>query len=181
MPLTITIPAQEKYDEINNLFIQSEETTIRLEHSLVSISKWESKWQEPYLHKETFTREQELDYIKCMTISQNVKDEVYENLTLKNYNDIKDYISNKMSATWFSEDKSSKPNREIVTSELIYFWMTNYGIYKECEKWHFNRLMNLIRICSIKNSPSKKMSRSEILNRNRALNAQRKAAMHTRG
>ena len=181
--LQIEIPSREYYDEVKNEFITIKGQTLQLEHSLVSISKWESKWNKPFLSKDKKTVEEFLDYVRCMTLTQNVNPMVYKNIDQKIANKITEYIEAPMSATWFNEsrDANMPRSREVVTSELIYYWMVALQIPFECQKWHLNRLMNLIRICNIKNSPKKKMSRNEIYNRNAALNAARRKAMGSSG
>ena len=178
--LKITVPEMEFYDEDNNEFIMFNEQVLQLEHSLVSISKWESKWHIPFLDGKDKTLEQIIDYVRCMTITQNVKPEVYNRLTEDNLKAINDYIENPMTATTFS-DSNQRPSREIITSEIIYYWMVSFNIPFECQKWHLNKLLTLIKVCNIKNSPPKKMSRQEILSRNRALNEARKKNLNTRG
>lgn len=178
--LKITIPAMEYYDEINNEFIEFKEQVLQLEHSLVSISKWEAKWHKPFLDGKDKTPEQIIDYVRCMTITQNVNLEVYTRLTEGNLKDINDYIENSMTATTFS-DINQTPNREIITSEIIYYWMVAFNIPFECQKWHLNRLLTLIKVCNVKNNPPKKMSRNEILQRNKALNEARKKKLNTKG
>ena len=178
--LKITIPEMEFYDEDNNEFIMFNEQVLQLEHSLVSISKWESKWHIPFLDGKDKTLEQIIDYVRCMTITQNVKPEVYNRLTEDNLKAINDYIENPMTATTFS-DINQRPSREIITSEIIYYWMVSFNIPFECQKWHLNKLLTLIKVCNIKNSPPKKMSRQEILSRNRALNEARKKNLNTKG
>ena len=180
--LTIMVPESEIYNEATNEFVYTKETTLRLEHSLVSISKWESKWKKPFLGKEKKTREEALDYVKCMTTTQNVPDTVYMCLTSKNYDEIGKYIEDSKTATWFSDD-NNKPSSEVVTSELIYYWMTAFNIPFECQKWHLNRLLTLIKICSIKNQPkgAKKMSRSAVMKQNSALNKARRARSGSKG
>jgi len=178
--LKITVPEMEFYDEDNNEFIMFNEQVLQLEHSLVSISKWESKWHIPFLDGKDKTLEQIIDYVRCMTITQNVKPEVYNRLTEDNLKAINDYIENPMTATTFS-DINQRPSREIITSEIIYYWMVSFNIPFECQKWHLNKLLTLIKVCNIKNSPPKKMSRQEILSRNRALNEARKKNLNTRG
>ena len=181
--LTIKIPTTEYFDEENNRFGYVDECELRLEHSLLSISKWESKWHKPYLDTTTYekTNEMNLDYIRCMTITQNVPDIVYRCLTQENINDIAKYIADPMTATWFSGDDDSHTNSEIVTSELIYYWMTAAGIPFSCEKWHINRLLILIKIYSIKNGKPKKMSQKETAARYKALNAARRAKFESKG
>jgi hypothetical protein len=154
-----------------------------LEHSLVSLSKWEARWKKPYLSVEKHTREEVIDYIRCMTITQNVKDEIYYVLTTQNLKMVEDYIADPMTATTFQLEggKKKRRNKEVITSELIYYWMVMYQIPFECEKWHLNRLMTLINICSIKNDPGKKRSRSETLQQYAALNAQRRKILNTKG
>ena len=179
--LQITVPAVELWDEKRQLFINVKEHKLQLEHSLVSISKWESKWCKPFLSRNDKTVEEVLDYVKCMTITQNVDPEIYKYLTEENVAAINEYIDAPMTATTFSEDGLSKTNREIVTSELIYYWMIALNIPIKFEKWHLNRLLTLIRVCNIKNNPPKKMSRKEILARNAALNAERRQKLNTKG
>ena len=177
--LTIIVPAQDLFDEENQVFIPVKEQKLQLEHSLVSISKWESKWKKPYLVKDKKTLEETIDYIRCMTITQNVNPNVYYALTAQNYRDIQAYIEDPMSATTFSD--INKPSREVVTSEVLYYAMFANNVPLECQKWHINRLLNLLHIFSIKNQPEKKMSRAQILERNRALNEARKAKLKTKG
>ena len=179
--LQITIPAGEQWDEINQVFINTKEQTLQLEHSLVSLSKWESKWCKAFLTKNEKTDEETIDYIKCMTTTQNVDPNVYNCLTKENIEQIKKYIEAPMTATYFSEEHSGKLSREQVTSELIYYWMIALNIPMECQKWHLNRLLTLIRVCNIKNQPPKKMSKRAIMSRNAALNAARRKQLNTRG
>ena len=177
VPITV-----EYYDEENEVFIEPKYITLQLEHSLVSLSKWESKWNKAFFSKREKTPEEIMDYIKCMTITQNVKPEVYDCLSRENVLQIQKYIEAPMSATYFPEDKSGKPNRETVTSELIYYWMIALNIpFDPCQKWHLNRLLMLIRVCNVKNQPPKKMSKRDIMRRNSALNAARRNQLNTRG
>lgn len=177
--LLLTIPPIEMFNEKTGEFVYSKETKISLEHSLVSLSKWESRWNKPFLSKDNKTLEETIDYIRCMTITQNVDPEVYFRLTDENINTINKYIESPMTATTFSDNGHS--SREIITSELIYYWMISLNIPMECQKWHLNRLLTLIRVCNIKNAPAKKMSRREIMNRNAALNAARRKKLNSTG
>lgn len=180
--LKITVPGRESYDEVNNEFITTKEQVLCLEHSLASISKWESKWCKPFLKNDPRTDDEVIDYIRCMTLTQNVDPNVYRNLTKENFDKINRYIDSPMTATWFSEDKGQKrPSREIITSEIIYYWMISYNIPFECQKWHFNRLMTLIRVCNAKNAQPKKMSKRDIMSRNKALNEARRQASGSNG
>lgn len=179
--LQITIPAVELWDENKQEFVSRKEQTLQLEHSLVSISKWESKWCKAFLGKAEKTNEEVIDYIKCMTITQNVSAETYEYLTQENIDQINKYIEAPMTATYFSEEPGKKGGREVVTSELIYYWMIALNIPPEYQKWHLNRLLTLIRVCNVKNTPPKKRSKKEIMSRNAALNAARKKQLNTRG
>lgn len=181
MPLTIAIPGREIYDERRGEFLYTKPTILTLEHSLMSISKWESKWHKPYLSREDKTTEEMIDYIRCMSLSSGVDPLVYSSLTRSAMNEIVAYIKDPMTATTISKGKQ-KPSREIVTSELIYYWMTELNIpFEPCQKWHFNRLMMLIQVASIKKQPPKKMSKSELMRRNTALNAARRARYGSRG
>ena len=179
--LRITIPAVEQWDEIKQEFVFTKEQTLSLEHSLVSLSKWESKWCKPFLTKQEKTLEETLDYIKCMTLTQNVDPEVYNYLTNENIKEINEYIGAPMTATYFSDEKTSKTSREQVTAELIYYWMIALNIPFECQKWHLNRLLTLIKVCNIKNQPPKKRSKKDIMSRNAALNAARRKQLNTKG
>ena len=179
--LQITIPASEGWDENKQEFVNTKEQTLQLEHSLVSLSKWESKWCKAFFSKKEKTFEETLDYIKCMTLTQNVHPEVYDRLTRENVDQINKYIEAPMTATYLSEDKKGKVNGETVTAELIYYWMITLNIPFECQKWHLNRLLTLIRVCNVKNQPPKKMSKSSIMSRNAALNAARRKQLNTRG
>jgi hypothetical protein len=179
--LTITIPATEEFDERKGEFVYTSEQTLQLEHSLLSISKWEAKWCKPFLARNDKTYEETIDYIKCMTLNKSVNDNVYGCLTQANINAINDYIGAPMTATTFSDNNQSRGNREIVTSELIYYWMIALNIPFECQKWHLNRLLALVRVCNIKNSPSKKMSKRQTASRYAQLNAARRKQMNSRG
>ena len=179
--LQITIPAIELWDEKNQEFVSRKEQTLQLEHSLVSLSKWESKWCKAFLSKNEKTNEEIMDYIRCMTLTQNVNPEVYDRIDNSNLQKIKEYIDAPMTATVFNEDKNARRSREVVTAELIYYWMISLNIPFECQKWHINRLLTLIRVCNIKNSPPKKQSRRDLMSRNAQLNAARRKQFNSRG
>lgn len=178
--LEITIPGIELYDEITNEFIYYSDEKIQLEHSLVSISKWEANWCKPFLNGRDKSPDEILDYIKCMTITEGVTDDLYSRLTQENFTAINEYLGRPMTATTFSNEQG-KPNREIITSEVIYYWMVSFNIPFECQYWHLNRLLTLIKVCNVKNNPPKKMSKNEILSRNKALNEARRKQLNTRG
>lgn len=175
MPIKIDVAGHELWNEKTEEFIIVKPTSIVLEHSLVAISKWESKWHVPFLSKKTQkTNEQIEDYIRCMCVTQNVDPNVFKVLSEKNINDIKNYIDDPHTATTFSNnDHNSKGSSEQITSELIYYWMVAAQIPWECQKWHISRLLTLINICSIKNAPPKKMSKRELAQRNHNLNKAR--------
>lgn len=180
--LLITIPEEESWDSEKEEFVVTRKAcTLQLEHSLVSLSKWESKWCKAFLSKTSKTDEEILDYIKCMTITQNVSPDTYNYLTMDNVKAIQEYIDAPMTATVFSDDKTSKGSREIVTAELIYYWMIALNIPFECQKWHLNRLLTLVKVCNIKNSPPKKRSKRDLMSRNAALNAARRKQLNSRG
>ena len=180
--LHIKIPEQEFYDEQREEFITVKAQTLTMEHSLISLSKWEAKWKKPYLSKEDKTKEEIFDYFKCMTVGPTPEDYVYRALSRENLEQIAEYIRDPMTATTIYEYEKPSSSRETVTSEIIYYWMIAQQIPTEYEKWHLNRLLTLIKVCAIKNNPNqKKMSRQAIAKQNRAINAARKKKYKTRG
>jgi len=178
--LKIIIPSIELFDEKTNIFFSSKQYELQLEHSLVSLSKWESKWKKPFLTKENRTSEEVVDYIRSMTITQNVDQEMYNFIKQEEIDKIMDYIDDPMTATTFLTIKQ-KASSEIITSELIYYWMIAFQINWEAQKWHLNRLLTLIKVCDLKNQSPKKKNRKEIIEQNKALNAARKAKLNTTG
>lgn len=176
--LTIIIPETELYDEIRNEFKIVKEQKLVLEHSLVSLSKWESKWHKPFLGKEPKTFDETIDYIRCMTVN-STDPLVYQCITPKIIGEINQYIEDPMTATTIKEQKRGRS--EIITAEIIYYWMIALNIPFECQKWHLNKLLTLINVVNIKNKPSKKMSKKDVMSRNASLNAARRKALHTRG
>ena len=182
--LQITIPGDELWDEVKQEFVTTKEQTLQLEHSLVSLSKWESKWHKSFFLKDEKTTEETIDYIKCMTLTKNVDPDVYNHLTRDNFRAIDEYIQDPMTGTTFpkqSQNAKGKLNGETVTAELVYYWMIAMQIPFECQKWHLNRLLTLIRVCEVKNQPQKKMSKRDIMNQNAALNAARRKKLNTKG
>ena len=179
--LRLKIAPTEMWDERKQEFVQTGERELMLEHSLVSLAKWESKWQKPFLDQKPKTGDEMLDYVRCMTITQNVSPETYSRLTTGNMAEIEQYISRPMTATTFSAKQHGNRNGEKTTAELIYYWMVTLSIPFECEKWHLNRLLALIRVCNLKNQPARKKSQRAILQENRALNAARRQRLRTRG
>ena len=178
--LRITIPGKELFNSATNEFIYTKEQKLILEHSLMSISEWEAVYHKPFLTKDQKTDKEIRDYIRFMTINKDVDPSVYGTLDRKDLDKIQEYIDDKRTATWFTEDNKKKPNRNIITSEIIYYWMICNGIPFECQKWHINRLLTLIQVCQRSNNP-KKMSRKEIYKSNKEVNAQRKKQYNTKG
>lgn len=179
--LRLQVPKSEVFDEKLERFITIPEKTLVLEHSLKSVAKWESKWNVPFLSDTEKTREQTLDYIGCMSVNQDIDPLILERLTRKELSTITDYINAKMTATTITRRKPPRPTSEKITAEIIYWWMIQYGIPPEYEKWHLNRLLMLVEVCSIKGAPQQKMSMSEQMAQQRALNKARQAQYKTRG
>lgn len=165
------------FDNATQEFVDLESYPLRLEHSLASLSKWEFEHLKPFLGDEPKTNEETLSYIRCMAVDENVPDEIWERLKGDDYQKINDYINYKATATWFNEPKQGGPSREVVTAELLYYLMTALNIDWQAQYWHLNKLLTLIKVCNIKNSPPKKQSRREAIAHTRALNAQRRAQM----
>jgi len=179
--LTITVPELEMYDESLEEFISEPAVQLELEHSLVSLSKWESEFEKPFLGQDDKTPEELIGYVKAMTLTPEVPPEVYSELNEANFEAINAYLNAKRSATWFSEAPGAPKAREVITSELIYYWLTVFQIPFEVETWHLNRLFTLIRVANIKSAKPQKMSRSQMAERNRQLNAQRREQLKTKG
>lgn len=177
--INIYIPAFEGFNEQTEEFVNTKEYNLLLEHSLISLAKWESKHHKPFHGQNNKTNKEVIDYIRCMTITPNVEPNVYYYIPETEMVRIKEYIDDPMTATTFSGQ--TRTSREIITAELIYYWMVTFNIPFECQKWHLNRLLTLINVCAIKNSPPKKMSKREIQARNAALNAARRKALGTKG
>lgn len=178
--LVLNIKESESFDSLKNIFIQHKEIKIVMEHSLVSISKWESKFKKPFLSSIDKTMEELLYYFKCMTITQNIEEQVYMRMTDDNVNEIMKYIEDPMTATIFTKTKSSQ-KKQILTNEVIYGLMIAYNIDKNYETWHINRLLTLIRVCQANNSKSKKMSRKDQAAQQQRLNAERRAKFNSKG
>lgn len=178
--LSITIPGTEFYDDDKGEFVEVGTVQLELEHSLVALSKWESIWEKPFLSQDDKSDEETLSYIQCMALT-DIPPEVLHKLSDKNFEDINSYISKKMSATWFAENKNEPRSREIITAEVIYYWMISFSIPFECENWNLNRLFTLVKVCNQKSAPAKKRSKADLAARNRQLNAERKAKYNTAG
>lgn len=187
--LELILPKGEIWDEERERFIYYDGTdgkTIQLEHSLISLKKWEEKWHKPFLGKEEKTYSEICDYVRCMTITKGIPDSAYYYIPADIMNRIVDYIQDPMTATWFTSGPTENGTpkmggKEVITAEIIYYWMISLNIPPEYQKWHLNQLMTLIKVVSIKNTPSKKMSKKDITKQNAALNAQRRAKYKTKG
>lgn len=169
--LTITLSASDELEAVELSF----------EHSLISISKWESEYKKPFFGREDKTIEEGAFYIKCMLLTENVPDATLNRLSKSNVKAITDYINDKQSATWFRDDPNQRPSREVITSELIYYWLVQFNIPFEVENWHLNRTMTLIKIAGIKQTKPKKMSKAQQMEEYRSLNAKRREALGSSG
>lgn len=179
--LTLIVSEEEFFDDVKQEFVNLKGIKLELEHSLVSLSKWEAKYEKPFLGDGSKTNEEVLEYIRCMSIDPNVDNDLFLQLSPKNIEDVNNYIQAKMSATWFGEIKTTPGRKEVVTAEVIYYWMIALNIPSEFQNWHLNRLLTLIKVCNHKNAPEKKMSKAQLAARNRELNAERRAKLNTTG
>lgn len=178
--LTITVSGEEHFDQATGQFTYPNAFELQLEHSLVALSKWETKFEKPYLDENEKTTDEVLGYIECMILNDVPPERVLE-LSEENVQEISNYINRKMTATWFSEIQPESKTSEIITNELIYYWMDMFTIPWEAQFWHLNRLFTLIKIHNHKSQPPKKMSQREIYERNKRLNAERRKALGTSG
>lgn len=181
--LELHLPAEEVFDRKESKIYKLPEITLRLEHSLLTISKWETIWELPFLSEEKKTNDQLHSYVSIMA-GGNLEEETLNRLGQSHYEKLNTYLNAKHSATWFSDPPNQRKSTQTVTSELIYFWMTTYNIPFECENWPFARLMNLIRIASIKNDPDKgkkKRNKSQMLSERAMLNQKRREELGTTG
>lgn len=182
--LTITVPEQKDiFDEKKNEFLSIKGATIQLEHSLISLRKWESKWHKPFLDRKDHTPEESLDYVRCMTLTPHVDPLLYYVIPQGEMIRISEYIKDPMTATWFGKEdnKKGQARARVITAEVIYYWMIELGVPVEFEKWHLNQLLTFIRVINVERTPNKKMSKSTLLKNYSALNAQRRAALRTKG
>ncbi len=179
--LSITVKGTEFFDEKSGEFHTTKDQVLNLEHSLISLSKWEGKYHKPFIGKGPENEEEMLDYVRCMTITQNVEPYVYRNLSSDNIMDIKKYMEDPMTATWFSDKRNPKTRQKTVTAELIYYWMFRLNIPIQFEKWHLNRLLTLIRLCNLEDAPKKKMKPKDIYKQNAELNRMRREQTHSNG
>lgn len=179
--LELTILGQEHYNNETQEFEYPDKVMLQLEHSLVSLSLWESKWERSFLESDDKTTEQIRDYVRCMTLDPNIAPEVYQHLSSDNFESINTYINAKMTATFFHDVSEAPKSKEVITAEVIYYWLTAFQIPFEVETWHLNRLFTLIKICNIKNAKPKKMGRAEAAQRRQELNAQRRAKIGSTG
>jgi hypothetical protein len=181
--LKVIVPLEaEVYDESTNKFKVLNNYTMVLEHSLASLSKWEEQHEKPFLNTEQKTTDETHSYFECMSVAGEIPPEVFRNLTPEHYSAINKYLDAKMTATWFNDPPNAPRSRDVITAEIIYYYMISLSIPFECQYWHLNKLLTLIKVCNQKNQPPKKrMSRNELAQRNRDLNAERKAKLGTRG
>lgn len=181
MPKKIFVPDFEGWDELNNRFVYKKGGTIVIEHSLVAMAKWESKWHKPLLSDERKTREQLVDYVRCMTISQNVKPELYECITDSVMAEVDAYMNDPMTATWFNRPDNKGKSKRVLTAELLYYFMISFNVPMECQKWHLNRLITLIEVCSEENKPQKKKSLNDAYRSQSEINRMRRVKLHSKG
>jgi hypothetical protein len=178
--LRLKVTTKEGFDEASSEFVSSDYAVLELEHSLLSLSKWESKWEIPFLNTESKSDAQVLDYVRMMYSGDEFPENLVQALTREHYEQINQYINAKMTATWFNDDQNAQ-SREIITAELIYYWMISLGVPFECQNWHLNRLLTLIKVCNIKNAPKKKLTSADAARRNREINQQRRDQMRSKG
>lgn len=182
--LTLEVPQIDLFNNITEEFIYIEATTLKFENSLVSISKWESKWHKPFpgyqpknvamANNIVFTNEDFIDYIRCMCITPVKDTRIFANMPTECLIQIKEYMEDPMTASVIKQDKKGKLSHQIVTNELVYFWMSSYQIPFDAAKWHINRLLTLINIAAAENAPKGKQSKSDIAAYHRAVNAARR-------
>ena len=178
--LEFTVPEYELFDDASGEFVTIREQHVKLEHSLRSVAEWEAKWHKPFLVREEHSEEESLDYIRCMLL-EDVDEDFLRYMPSWVFKKITDYMEDPYTATTISRRNQGGPNREIITAEVIYYWMVSANVPFECDQWNLNRLTMLLEVCAIKNAPPKKIGKNELRQRNSALNAARRAKLHSRG
>lgn len=187
--LEIVIPEQhyDLFDEEREEFlppVDIKETKLQLEHSLISLKKWEQKWNKPFLGTSEKTHEELIDYIRCMTLTHGVDPEVYNWIPKNIIEEIVEYIKAPMTAAWFKESNiagTKRNTREAITAEIIYYWMISLSIPVEFQKWHLNQLLTLIKVVNIKNGKETKMSKQDAAKERAALNRKRREQYNSKG
>lgn len=179
--LEVIVPAREYWDETLEQFTSQDERVLQLEHSLISISKWESKWRKPFLNDDDKSEEESRDYVRCMTMTKGVPPEVYYAILPEDILRISEYIKTPQTATTINEVPGPPSAKPVITSEVVYYWMIAYKIPQAYEKWHFSRLLTLIRVCEAKSKPPTKMNKADLRAKMRQLNEERRAKYNTRG
>lgn len=179
--LTIIVTDVENFDENTQSFMETKGFIIELEHSLASISKWESEFEKPFLASDPKTQDESLGYIRCMCLGSDVTTDMLSRLSPKQMSQINAYINAKMTATWFTERPQAGKAREIVTSEVIYYWMSALTLPFGCDQWHFNKLLTLIKVANSKNAPQKNTPRRDMAAQRRSINASRQQRYNTTG
>lgn len=185
----IIIPEQhyEFFDEKTQEFLPTidiKETKLQLEHSLISLKKWEQKWHKAFLKDEEKTKEELLDYIRCMTLNHGIDQNIYNWVPADVMESVLTYIKDPMTATWFSDSSlvgCQRTSRETVTAEIIYYWMISLNIPVEFQKWHLNQLLTLIKVVNIKNQKEKKIDKKAAARERARLNAKRRAQYNSKG
>lgn len=179
----------ELFDEETNTFLHPVGKKLHLEHSLLSISKWEAEWEIPFLNTDK-TSEQSLSYIKCCVLDDDFDELLLNTLSDKNILDFNAYLSKGMTAkkiidlrsSLSQKRKSRRPaSQKALTSEDIYYSMIQFHVWKECEEWPLQRLLSLLQLCSLKSNSTGEMSKSDQAKFYREENARRKAKYHTNG
>ena len=154
--LQLKLPKIRLFKEATEEYVYYEPLTVKLEHSLISIQRWESKWHKSFLSAESLTQEELFDYIRCMSLNPDIDPTFVSRLTPDDFNKIREYMNEPMTATVIHRSKPRGGRPPIITAELIYYWMTAYNIPFECSKWHIKQLLTLVEVCSVKSNPGGK-------------------------
>lgn len=179
--ITIDLGTLEYYDSEKNEFVYEEGGKVRFEYSLKMLYEWEGKWKKAFLKgNKNLTTEEAVDFYIMMALDPIDK----KFMTGEAMETLSKYVNDPQTATTFADGQNgnTSPSKgKIFTSEELYAMMITSNVPLDFENRNLNRLITILRVISVQNTPPKKMSKNDIYRQNAALNAERKARLNTKG